>query len=368
MPPLRHNILIYLCGMHKHGGPPRIVSLLSQEWAKTHQVTIVLDDAQPSVYPIGGEMYDLSAPASRHLVMKLVRRIQRTWRLARLIRQRRFTHLIGFEERINFQLIIASMLAGALGRTSVSVHLPLAKEAWHIRLMLMVLYHLPKRVVAVSAGIKQGLIRMGISARTIRLIHNPTFAPPSHPVPRPPVKGKYILAVGRLSTVKGFDLLLKAYAGLPQTAAKPAPSLVILGEGDERQALVAQAESLGIAGGGGTGKSVHFMGAVADPEAYYAHAECFVLSSRFEGWGLVLVEAMAYGCPVVSFDCPTGPREIIQHNKNGLLVEDGNVTALTKAIAKLLGDAKLRQQLIAGGRKRAGDFDIRRIAQEWLKP
>ena len=180
----RHNILVYLARVHVPGGPQRAVSLLSCEWAKTHQVTIVLDDAQPSVYPLGGEIYDLSAPASSGLVMKLVRRIQRTIRLARLIRQREFTHLIGFEERINFQLIIAASMAGALRRTIASIHMPPVKEAWHIRVLLL-LYHLPNRLVAVSAGIKQGLVDMGISAGKIDLIFNPTPVP-TNPTPPPP--------------------------------------------------------------------------------------------------------------------------------------------------------------------------------------
>ncbi|MCG8625489.1 MAG: glycosyltransferase [Proteobacteria bacterium] len=163
---------------------------------------------------------------------------------------------------------------------------------------------------------------------------------------------------------KGFDLLLQAYAGLPHTTANPAPSLVILGGSsrvaNQRPLLIRLAKALGIA------DRVHLMGAVTNPENYYAHAECFVLSSRHEGWGLVLVEAMTYGCPVVSFDCPVGPREIIKHGVNGLLVANGDVKSLTKAIAQVLGDAKLRQQLSEAGKKRVGEFRLSEIAPQWL--
>ena len=356
------KILILVCDLY-HGGVQRVIARLSHEWAKTHEVTIVVNEtpAHTSAYALGGRIHYLNAPHSHNLAMKIARRIQRYTRLARLIRQQQFTHLIAFQERSNFQLIIASMLAGMLGRTTASVHNTPSHMEWDLRVLMRVLYRLPKRVVVVSLGIKQQLLAMGIPPDKIKFIPNPSSAPPRLPVPRPSCHGKYILAVGRLKPQKGFDLLLHAYADLLQIAPKPTPPLVIVGDGEERQALVSLAQSLGIAG------RVIFTGMVDNPECWYAHAELFVLSSRFEGWGLVLTEAMAYGCPVVSFDCPVGPREIIKHRVSGLLVANGDIKALTKAIAQVLGDAKLRQRLMLAGKKRAGEFAVETIAPQWLK-
>ncbi|MCG8621077.1 MAG: glycosyltransferase, partial [Proteobacteria bacterium] len=99
----------------------------------------------------------------------------------------------------------------------------------------------------------------------------------------------------------------------------------------------------------------------------------FVLSSRYEGWPNVIMEALTYGCPVVSFDCPTGPREIIapKNNlkdslKNGVLVKNGDIQALTRAMHKLLADPKLRRRLATAGRIRASEFAIDSIAEKWL--
>ena len=365
MPPPRYNILIYVYDVHRYGGTERVVSRLSREWKKAHQVTIVVDNAQPAFYPMGGEIYDLKAPASRYLLMKLVRRIQRTGRLAHLIFQRKFTHLIGFGERHNFQLIIAALFVGALGRVTASVHNAPKDSAshsgWHIRAMIRVLYRLPRRIIAVSLGIKQQLIAMGIPRTKIDFIPNTAPVVASKPLTRPEIQADYILAVGRLRTQKGFDVLLHAYAGLVKAVVSAVPDLVIVGEGGERHALTKLAQSLAI------DDRVHLVGATKNPEYYYAHAEFFVLSSRDEGWPLVILEAMSYGCAVISFDCPTGPREIITHGKNGLLVANGDVAGLTKAMAELLGDTKLRQRLGKAGQKRAGDFAIAKLAPMWLK-
>ena len=360
------KILILVCDLY-HGGVQRIIARLSHQWAKTHEVTIVVNEtpAHTSAYPMGGRIHYLNAPHSGNLALKVVRRIQRYTRLAHLIRQQQFAHLIAFQERSNFQLIIASMLAGTLSRTTASVRLSPSHMVWDLRVLMRVLYHLPKRVVVISLGIKQQLIAMGIPARKIEFIPNPSPPLPSTPLPRPKFKGtfkgKYILAVGRLNKQKGFDLLLHAYADLLQAMAKPAPPLVIVGDGEERQPLTQLAKTLGIAG------RVIFVGMVDNPESWYAHAELFVLSSRFEGWGNVTVEAMAQGCAVVSFDCPVGPGEIITHGKNGLLVANGDVAGLTKGMAKVLGDGKLRQRLGEGGKKRARDFAIDALAPLWLK-
>ena len=351
------KILVVL-GIFDHGGAQRVVSHLSMSWAKSHQVTIVLFENHQPIYPFGGEIHYLKTPTSRNPLVKIWRNVQRVTRLVGLIRRGGFTHLIGLMEFANLPLIVAGLVTGNLNRTIVSVHRSVTHIAWYHRALMRVLYQLPRRVVAVSFVIEQQLIAMGLPKAKITFITNPAPDVPTGPLLRPTRGEKYILAVGRLGKRKGFDLLLRAYVALPN----PKPDLVILGEGEERQALTDLAQRLGIS------QQVHLIGTVPHPENWYAHAELFVLSSRFEGWGMVIVEAMTCGCPVVSFACPTGPDEIIAHGKNGLLVENGNVEGLTKGMAQLLGDAKLSQRLAVAGRKRARDFDVEKIAPLWLKP
>jgi len=136
---------------------------------------------------------------------------------------------------------------------------------------------------------------------------------------------RYFCAVGRLVEQKGFDLLLHAYSKAKKQ--DPCiPHLVIVGSGEDRLELQTLAEKLGI------GAWVEFTGFTANPYFIIKHAQAFILSSRHEGMPTVLVEAMALNTPVIAFDCPTGPAELIQHQQNGLLIENQNIDALASAM------------------------------------
>jgi len=111
---------------------------------------------------------------------------------------------------------------------------------------------------------------------------------------------------------------------------------------------------------------VRFLGFCPNPYAYMARADLFVLSSLWEGFGNVLVEAMASGTAVISSDCPYGPAEIIEDGVSGCLVAPGDATALATKIEQVLGDEQLRARLVEGGLRRARDFNGDSIADQWL--
>lgn len=179
--------------------------------------------------------------------------------------------------------------------------------------------------VAVSDGLKTQLSRLpGLSKKPIHRIYNPiiheefdaqaSLAPTLPPSIQP--GQPFVLAAGRLHKQKGYRHLLQAFARV--VSQRPA-HLVILGEGDDREELQSLAASLGIAA------HVHFLGYTPNPLAYMRHAAVFVLSSIAEGFGNVIVEALACGTPVISTDCPHGPREILADGRYGTLVPVGDV-------------------------------------------
>jgi glycosyltransferase involved in cell wall biosynthesis len=176
----------------------------------------------------------------------------------------------------------------------------------------------------------------------------------------PEVRGRHVvLAAGRLSSEKRFDLLLQAFA--QAAATRPQWRLVIAGEGPLEADLKHQAGELGV------GDRVEFPGRVEHLDSLYASSDIFVLSSLFEGFPNVLLEAMGHGLAVMSFDCPTGPRELIAHEENGLLVPHLDLAALTDTLGRLMDHPALRSRLGEAAREVRTRLSIDRIAQRWLE-
>lgn len=157
-----------------------------------------------------------------------------------------------------------------------------------------------------------------------------------------------IVAAGRLNRQKGFDILLTAVSMLPDRHWR----LLILGEGEEEAGLLDLCKRLGIA------DKVSFLGWQSNPYPVIAAADVFALSSRSEGWPNALLEAIALGIAVVSTDCESGPSEILENGRSGLLVPVTDPAAMMQAISKLMNDPLLREELSNAARERANQFGI----------
>ena len=222
-------------------------------------------------------------------------------------------------------------------------------------------YRRADAVVALSEGVREELVEdCALDPGRTVTIHNPVdvagIAAATEAVRDSiqdiPNSGPLIVGCGRLHRQKGFDLLMEAFADLDDAKAR----LVILGEGSEREALEALARSRGVA------DRVLMPGFESHPEKWFAQATLFVLPSRWEGFGHVLVEALAAGVPVVSAWAPHGPADILNDGETGLMVPTGNAAALGAAIDRLLIDEGLRGRLAEAGRKTAERFSLPVIA------
>lgn len=172
------------------------------------------------------------------------------------------------------------------------------------------------------------------------------------------ISEKMVFAAGRLTKAKGFDYLLKSWEMLEKDF--PDWRLCIAGEGEDKERLLNTINEKGL-------KSVELPGLVKDIQQYYEKCAFFVLPSRNEGFGMVLIEAMAYGKPVVSFSCKAGPRDIVTDKKDGFLVSTGDYKQFAKKMRCLMESAELRDKMGKNAMESTKRFDTEIILDQWEK-
>jgi glycosyltransferase involved in cell wall biosynthesis len=255
--------------------------------------------------------------------------------------------IVSAMELPNLISVIAGLFARQRPKTIVSIHSILSKQKpiygrMIDRILFGILYRLSDKIVCVSNTCAQDAIRyLGLPRAKVRVIYNPVFRPEilekakerisyAWLDDKPAIK---ILSIGRLVTEKDQKTLIKA---LKLVRERYDAQLIILGEGPLRSELLQLAQSLGLE------QDVSLPGFVQNPYPLISQADVFVLSSTLEGLGNVLIEALACNCPVVSTDCPGGPREILDGGQYGHLTPVGDHAAMAEAILSVLsGDKRL---------------------------
>lgn len=340
------------------GGSERVISLLANHWAEQgRSITLVTFEppGTPPYYPIDPRvtLRQLGLPPRPEVWHQGLRRtVARARALRRALRAADPELVLSFLTRTN---ILALLAARGLDRPVIVSERNNPERQRFGPVWTWLRARTYPHADCLVTMTERALAALPPAERPrSRVIPNPVMLPEGW---RPRRDGRTIAAVGRLVGQKGFDLLLRAFAQV--APAHPDWRLVIWGEGEERAALERQRVELGLEG------RVELPGITARPGEWVETADLFVLSSRFEGWGIVVAEAMAAGLPVVSFDCPFGPREMIRDGVDGLLVPDQDVAALAAALDRALGDPSLRARLAAAARVSAERFAPARVMAGW---
>ena len=328
----RPRVMVYIPHLRVGGGEISMWRLAEGLAATGFDVCIVAHSAATNELgiPVGVSFVNLDCGST----------ISALWRLSRVLRQRRPHWLLSAFPHTNIAAVTALALSGQTTRCIISEHAPLShqiaqQDNWRYRLLPFLVrwaYRRAHVVVAVSAGVRDDLEVLLGPGVTPQVINNPVLssgfeAELTLPVDDPWLLDdnlRVVLSVCRLSVEKDLPTLVRAFADVHRQ--RPETRLVLAGEGPDRERVQALVQQMGLA------DVVRLPGRTATPLAWMRRAGVFVLASRYEGFGNVLIEAMACGTPVVSTDCPVGPREILDNGRLGKLVPVGDMSAMALAI------------------------------------
>lgn len=340
------------------GGVEKMRIILARELIERGvEVDFVLCSAE-------GEYLEQVPPKVRIVDLKASRTIKSLLPLVRYIKTTKPDYLISSLGPQNIISILAKKLCSVETKFFVTQHNALALQAktkndFQQRLVPHIYrWALPHAdgVIAVSHGIAKDIEAVTKFPKSkIHVIYNPAYTEhPSTPANANCDGDEYILSIGRLVEQKGFDNLIDAFNRVCD--AHPNLKLLILGSGPLKNTLSKQISELNLA------KKVHLLGFQSNPEEYMRKAKLFVLASRHEGFGNVIVEALSVGTPVVSTDCDFGPSEILENGKYGALVPVGDVEKMADAISKALSSEHDTIKL----KSRGAEFSPSAIVDKYL--
>ena len=344
------------------GGAERVAATLVNHWsASGHKVALV------TVASTDLDFYALDARVTR--IALDLNRSSNSWRdfvvdnfkrlrkLRSAIRDFKPEVILSFLDTTNVRMLLASIGTGV--PVIVEEHTDPTQSSTNrtVKFLRRLLYKRARAVVVLHPGIAQWA-RGFVRSEAIHVIPNPiSLQFRKNGRVEPAKDGPRVIAIGRLEAVKGFDMLLRAFAQIAQQ--HPGWSLMIIGDGSEREQLQELAAALHIS------DRVSWEGAVKEPEKELHRSDLFVLSSRYEGFPMALLEAMACGLPVVSFDCPSGPRAIIHDGEDGLLVPPNEIGGLAAAISRLMSSEDERKRLGEHATHVVERFGLEKIADMW---
>lgn len=354
---MKKKIVFFTESMELMGGMERVIAFLANELTPEYDVRVLTMYGDECTYfelhcPI--DTLNIQIPA-RGLLNKIQRYVQTINRLKQYLKcNPDIEYLVANSAAMSG----SAMLLKVLTNTSVKM-IPFEHnkfmfpgKAW--RFLRKYTFTKAHRVIALTGDAHEDYLKINSPS-----VHIPNaVAMATDHISK--VDNKKLLAVGRLVYQKGFDMLLPVWKEV--IASYPEWQLEIVGDGEDGSMLKALADQLGIT------NNVIFFGQSNNIQDRYLNASGFILSSRYEGFCLVMIEAMAHGLPCVSFDCESGPNEVIENGINGYLVEDQNVTELADKIKQYIAlTLEEKQKMSLNAKETSQRYSPEIIIERWKK-
>lgn len=353
------RITLVIGGIHP-GGAERVLCNMANWWADRGSfVTLIalVHDGGDLVYPLDPRVNFLPAPNQQERMPRALAAVRRVWVLRQLLINSRPNIVISFIDATNVRTLLSAVFTGLPIIVSERCDPKLSRISRIFEMLRRSLYPFANAIVVQTAGV------MSYFGRAVQkkafVIPNAVIRPSMDIIPACEGSSdrRIIVGMGRLVRQKGFDLLLEAFSIV--APKHPNWDLEIWGEGPLKESLNQKIDSLGIKG------RAFMRGRTSNPYFVLRNSDLFVLSSRFEGFPNALCEAMAVGLPVISFDCPSGPREIIRHLEDGVLVPAEDVGTLAKRIGEIVENTDIRERLGVNARKIVVRFGQAKIMRMW---
>lgn len=355
---MKDRKLAFVINTLKSGGAERVVTILANHLARENEIVIITLSKMTPFYPLDPRIRVVyckaEIPPSKNTIQSIRSNIYLAKRIYTLLREHSAELCISFMTTTN---ILSAWAANRLGiplilseRNNPQFEDKMLSPFWKV--LRRFTYPKAACIVVQTITIRDYFVRITKKNNYVIIPNpiNPEFKRSDNIL-----KENIILNVGRLSDQKGQDVLIRAFARLPKNNW----NLMIVGEGPKRTELEALIERLNLK------ERVFLPGRTHDVEAYYQRSKIFAFTSNYEGFPNALLEALHFGLACVSTDCPTGPSELIQNRRNGILVEVGDEEMIANALQHLIDSPEIRSAFGKEASKTTEKYSSGKIVRQW---